>query len=62
MVTLVQCLSVLIANLPKLLVLFQEWEQARAGAELDKKVASEREAIKQAFKNRDAAALRRAFE
>ncbi len=49
------------ANLPRIVKLFEEIEAARVGQAIDQKVANDKSAIHDAFKNRDAEALRKIF-
>jgi len=61
-VTLLNCLSILVVNLPKIIRLIEEIERARAQQALDQKVMDDKRAISEAFRNRDPDALRRVFE
>lgn len=60
--TLLNCLAILVANLPKIITLIEEIERARTAAALDQKVMDDKRAISEAFRNRDPVALRRIFE
>jgi len=59
--TLLNCVVILIQNLPTIVRLIDDIERARADAELDKKVVGDKKGIADAFKNRDPDALRRVF-
>lgn len=59
--TLLNCLAILVANLPKIITLIEEIERARTAAALDQKVMDDKRAISEAFKSRDAEALRKIF-
>lgn len=61
MTELLAIIRILLVNLPALVKLIDEIERTRAGHAIDERVASDKRRIEQAFKNRDAAALRRVF-